>query len=228
MPRCAPASSGNNASLSPSAPAQRSNASGDGSFVPRSQSRSSASSSPQRRPTSCKSKPSARRRALSSSMIANLSDMTIAPSEPGEYSQALMAIACERVHTLGKKIRARRFFFGGSDAGGERVQVADHDRAPLQLDDARAFPILEVLVDTLPRAADHLAERTLRDLEAEVRRRGALSLLLHQTEQRLGDAGLEMQEGEILNLLVGPPDPVAQHDQQLVGDLGPPFEQRQQ
>ena len=59
-------------------------------------------------------------------------------------------------------------------------------------------------------------------------RRRALPLLQHQTEQRLGDAGLEMEEGEILDLLVGPPDPLAQHDQQLVGDFGPAIEQRQQ
>src|SRR5260370_36485847 len=61
-----------------------------------------------------------------------------------------------------------------------------------------------------------------------MRRRRSLPILMHETEQRLGDAGLEMEEGEIFDLLVGPPDPLAQYDQQLKGEFGPALEQRQQ
>src|SRR5439155_15312833 len=108
---------------------------------------------------------------------------------------------------------------------GERLEIADQDRAFLNLDDPRAFPVLEMLVDAFPRAADQLAERALRDLEPEARRRRLAYLVMRQPKQDLGDPRLEIEKGEILDLLVGAPQPLAQYDHQLDAELGAALQQ---
>ncbi len=72
-----------------------------------------------------------------------------------------------------------------------------------------------MLVDAFPRAADQFAQRTLRNLQAEARCPRLVRLVVRQTKQDLGDPRLEVEEGKILDLFVGAPQPLAQHDHQL-------------
>src|SRR6266851_6564874 len=113
----------------------------------------------------------------------------------GALSAGKVWLTCDALHSCENFAEFSWTVGEGGSAGprastvcGQRLQIADHDGALTEIDDAGALPVLQVLVDAFARTADQFAERTLRDLDADrPRRRATFAILLRQPHQDLGD-----------------------------------------
>src|SRR5271168_4485323 len=84
-----------------------------------------------------------------------------------------------------------------------------------------------MLVDAFPRTTDELAERALRYFDAD--RAGRRSAVLFgEPDQDFGNPRFKVTEGEILDLLVGAPEALAQHDEEVEAKIRPALEQGQE
>src|SRR5579871_479222 len=91
------------------------------------------------------------------------------------------------------------------------------------------FSHSELLVDALAGAADDRAELGLRQMQFQHLAVDLLPAKAHgQLQQGLGDAAFDMTEHQILDLLAGPSQALAQDLDQLEADIGVPFKTRHQ